>query len=129
MVPDTDEAPVGEPKEAVTVEEESKVEEEQPMLEDAPEDDESLHSELQLSYDAMEEDEEAEVSVADIAEPEEDHTGEEAEEQSDLGDPAVMRAVRGQPTLEVRQGPKFSSKRFDCSLATSIWFSGKQIKF
>ncbi|KAJ6664096.1 hypothetical protein lerEdw1_008311 [Lerista edwardsae] len=113
LVPDTDEAPVSEPKEAVTIEEESKIEEEQPMLEDAPEDDESLHSELQLTYDAMEEDEEAAASVADIAEPEEDHTGEEAEEQSDLGDPAVMRAVRGQPTLEREDSAVLHSKVAD----------------
>lgn len=112
LVPDTEKVPVDEPEpeEAVTVEEQSKVEEGEPMLEDVAEDNESLHSELQLAYNGMDEDEEeSEAAVADMAEQEEeaeeeeeDHTTEEAEEQNDLGDPAVMKAVRGQPTLEVR---------------------------
>ncbi|XP_066491539.1 protein PAT1 homolog 2 [Tiliqua scincoides] len=119
LVPDAEKAPVGEPEEAVSVEEQSKVVEEEPMLEDVAEDDESLHSELQLAYNGMEEDEEEAAAVADMAEQEEeeeeeeDHSREEAEEQNDLGDPAVMRAVRGQSTLEREDSAVLHSKVAD----------------
>ncbi|XP_062998484.1 protein PAT1 homolog 2 isoform X2 [Elgaria multicarinata webbii] len=107
LVTDPEEVPTGELEASVVAaaeqeekskaveEEQSKVAEVEPMLEDVS-DNESLHAELQLAYDAMEEEEE-EVAMT---EQEEDHTSEAVEEPNVLGDPAVMRAVRGQPTLE-----------------------------
>ncbi|XP_033023711.1 protein PAT1 homolog 2 isoform X3 [Lacerta agilis] len=86
-------------------EEKSEATEAEPMLEDAAEN-ESLPTEPQHAYDdgdAEEEEEEEEVAMADQDEEsawEEDHKSKEAGEPNNLGDPAVMRAVRGQRTLE-----------------------------
>ncbi|KAJ7329287.1 hypothetical protein JRQ81_015461 [Phrynocephalus forsythii] len=72
-------------------EEKSKGGETEPMGEGL-EDYGSLQTEAQCAYDAEEE--------AAMAEQEGDATSGEGTEPEDLGDPAVMRAVRGQPTLE-----------------------------
>ncbi|XP_044306457.1 protein PAT1 homolog 2 isoform X4 [Varanus komodoensis] len=72
----------------------SQLAETEPMLEELS-DNESLRTELRLTYEAMEEEEEVAT-----AEQEEGCANEDAEEPNELGDPAVMRAVRGQPTLE-----------------------------
>nr|XP_028562892.1 protein PAT1 homolog 2 isoform X2 [Podarcis muralis] len=98
----------------VTVgEEKPEATEAEPMLEDAAEN-ESLPTEPQHAYDDHdeeeeeeegegEEEEEEEMAMADqVEEPacEKDHKSTEAGEPNNLGDPAVMRAVRGQRTLE-----------------------------
>ncbi|XP_060138429.1 protein PAT1 homolog 2 isoform X3 [Zootoca vivipara] len=90
----------------VTVgEEKCEAPEAEPMLEDAAEN-ESPPTEPQHTYDddaEEEEEEEEEVAMADQDEEsawEEDHKSKEAGEPNNLGDPAVMRAVRGQRTLE-----------------------------
>uniref|UniRef100_A0A6J0V9N8 Protein PAT1 homolog 2 isoform X1 n=1 Tax=Pogona vitticeps TaxID=103695 RepID=A0A6J0V9N8_9SAUR len=82
-------------------EEKSKDVETEPMAEDL-EDDGSLQTEAQFTYDAEEE-------VA-MAEQEDDSTNGEAEEPDDLGDPAVMRAVRGQSTLEKEDSAVLDSR-------------------
>lgn len=76
--------------------------EEQLKLEDVSEDESHL-SEPEIAYEAAEEMGEEEM---DMAEQEEDRASEEAEEQNDLGDPAVMRAVRGQFASEERWSPR-----------------------
>ncbi|KAH0619928.1 hypothetical protein JD844_014367 [Phrynosoma platyrhinos] len=83
----------GEEQSKAVEEEKSKAADTEPMLEDVA-DYGSPHPEPQLGYDAMEEEEAA------MAKQEENHISEETDEQNDLGDPAVMRAVRGQSTLE-----------------------------
>ncbi|XP_060116065.1 protein PAT1 homolog 2 [Heteronotia binoei] len=104
LAADPEKAPVNGLEEAVPAGEEvghSETAEEQLMLEDVSED-ESHHSEPEIVYEAIEELGEEEM---DMAEQEEDPTGEEADEQNDLGDPAVMRAVRGQFASEERWPP------------------------
>uniref|UniRef100_A0ACB8E480 Uncharacterized protein n=1 Tax=Sphaerodactylus townsendi TaxID=933632 RepID=A0ACB8E480_9SAUR len=101
LAADSEEAPVNGFEEPAAPGEEagpSEMAEEQLMLEDVSED-ESRHSEPQLADEAAEETEEEEMETA---EQEEDHTSEEAEEQNDLGDPAVIRAVRGRFAFEPR---------------------------
>ncbi|XP_061451645.1 protein PAT1 homolog 2 isoform X3 [Rhineura floridana] len=97
---DPEQAPLGEFEEGMVEEKKSEAAETESMLEDVAEN-ESLHPEPPLAYDAM--DGEEEIAMAEQEEDsarEEDHTSEEAEEPNDLGDPAVMRAVRGQRILE-----------------------------
>ncbi|XP_077173953.1 protein PAT1 homolog 2 isoform X2 [Paroedura picta] len=76
--------------------------EEQLMLEDVSEDG-SHHSEPEVAYEAAEE---MGLEEMDVAEQEEDPGSEDAEEQNDLGDPAVMRAVRGRLASEARWSPR-----------------------
>ncbi|KAL8197169.1 UNVERIFIED_CONTAM: hypothetical protein K2H54_014586 [Gekko kuhli] len=106
LAADPEKAPVNGFEEAVAVGEEagpSEAAEEQLMLEDVSED-ESHQSEPEVTYEtAAEEMGEEEM---DMAEREEGRASEEADEQNDLGDPAVMRAVRGQFASEARWSPR-----------------------
>ncbi|XP_054858799.1 protein PAT1 homolog 2 [Eublepharis macularius] len=106
LAADPVEAPVNGLEEVVSVGEEaghSETAEEQLMLEDVLED-ESHHTEPQLAYEATEEMGEEEMDV--VEQEEEDRTSKEAEEQNDLGDPAVMKAVRGQFASEAKWAPR-----------------------
>ncbi|XP_042331573.1 protein PAT1 homolog 2 isoform X2 [Sceloporus undulatus] len=117
LVIDPEQAPMGELEEVMVSaageeqskaveEEKSKATDTEPMLEDVA-DNGSPHTEPQLVCDAMEEEEAA------MAEQEEDHISEETEERNDLGDPAVMRAVRGQSTLEREDSSVLDSRMAD----------------
>nr|XP_056722049.1 protein PAT1 homolog 2 [Euleptes europaea] len=100
LAADPEEAPVNGVEEPVAVGGEagcSEPTEEPLMLEDVSED-ESHHSEPPLADEATEEMGEEEMDVAE--QEEEERPSEETEEQNDLGDPAVMRAVRGRFALE-----------------------------
>ncbi|XP_048338001.1 protein PAT1 homolog 2 [Sphaerodactylus townsendi] len=115
LAADSEEAPVNGFEEPAAPGEEagpSEMAEEQLMLEDVSED-ESRHSEPQLADEAAEETEEEEMETA---EQEEDHTSEEAEEQNDLGDPAVIRAVRGRFAFEPREDSAVLERRIASSL-------------
>ncbi|XP_015262379.1 PREDICTED: protein PAT1 homolog 2-like, partial [Gekko japonicus] len=105
LAADPEEAPVNGLEEPAPAGEEagpSETAEEQLMLEDVSED-ESHPSEPEVTYETAEEMGEEEM---DMAEPEEDPASEEADEQNDLGDPAVMRAVRGRLASEARWSPR-----------------------
>ncbi|XP_062819273.1 protein PAT1 homolog 2 isoform X3 [Anolis carolinensis] len=79
----------------------------EPMVEDNIADNGSFQPEPQPACDAMEEEEAA------VAEKEEGHTNGATGEPNDLGDPAVMKAVRGQSALEAIERASLSRADLD----------------